>query len=100
MNFCSRCGNGLSVVNNQIMANNKYICILQRGWIFVGDFSQDGPNCKLTNASCIRIWGTTKGIGELAIKGPLKDTELDPVPFVEFHELTIVAKIKCSDKWK
>jgi hypothetical protein len=76
------------------------IVILPRGWNMIGRFSQDGSKCKLENASVIRRWGTTKGLGELAEKGKLKDTILDPCGTVEFHELTVIATIQCrEDVW-
>lgn len=78
------------------MNEMKKIVILQRGWVMVGNFSQEGPNCKLENAAVIRRWGTTRGIGEIAENGPTKDTILDPVPTVHFHELTVVAIIDCN----
>lgn len=73
------------------------IVILQRGWVFVGEYSKDGEDCKLENACCIRKWGTTKGLGELAVEGPRPETKLDPAPTVEFHQLTVVATIKCQE---
>ena len=83
-------------------AGDIKIVILPRGWVAIGRFSQEGPNCKLFNAHTIRRWGTTKGLGQLATEGKLKDTILDPCPLgIEFHELTIIAKINCSeDVWK
>ena len=97
MKFCSQCGQKLS--RTEFCKSNKYIVILQRGWVFVGDFSQEGFECKLTNASCIRRWGTTEGLGQLATQGPLEGTKLEPTPEITFHELTVIAKIKCSEKW-
>ena len=77
------------------------IVILQRGWIVVGRFYQNGSHCWIENGYVIRRWGTTKGLGELAINGKLSETILDPVPKVEFHQLTIVASILCDqEKWK
>lgn len=77
------------------------IVILQRGWVMVGLFSQKGTQCFLHNASVIRRWGTTMGLGELATKGPLPETKLEPTPLVQFHELTVIATIKCNEeKWK
>ena len=77
---------------------NIKIIILPRGWNMIGHFSQEGSLCRLEKASVIRRWGTTKGLGELALKGPLKDTVLDPCPLpVEFHELTIIAAISCVE---
>jgi len=77
------------------------IVILQRGWVFVGMYHQDGHQCKLTKCQNIRNWGTTKGLGEIAKNGPTSDTKLDPTSDVEFHALTVIATIKCNeDKWK
>lgn len=38
------------------------IVILQRGWVMVGRYSQNGDECSLTDCSTIRAWGTTKGL--------------------------------------
>lgn len=77
------------------------ICILQRGWVVVGKYSQAGSECKLTDANVIRTWGTTKGLGELASGGPIGGkTILDPCPDVYFHELVGVFQIQCeASKW-
>ena len=78
----------------------KQIVVLNRGWVVVGDYSEDGDNCTLTNASVVRKWGTTKGLGELAEKGPQVDTILDKCPNVHFNKLTVVARMDCNeDKW-
>lgn len=77
----------------------KHICILQRGWVFIGELSKIGNDCYLDNASVIRSWGTTKGLGEIAENGPIKDkTILDACPQVRFHYATLVASIKCNNK--
>jgi hypothetical protein len=76
------------------------IVILQRGRVFIGRFERIGNDCKLHNASNIRVWGTTKGLGEL-IKGPTKDTILDYTGLVEFDYLTVVATINVNpNAWK
>jgi len=75
------------------------IVILQRGWVMVGRWSRDGDMCSLDDASVIRVWGTSKGIGEL-VGGPTSSTKLDPAGHVEFHILTTVAIIDAEeDKW-
>lgn len=71
----------------------KVIIIAQRGWVFLGDMTQEDSEVTLSNASCIRRWGTTKGLGQLAIDGPQPNTVLDPVGKVKFHELAIVGSI-------
>ena len=45
------------------------ICVLQRGWVVVGRFSQIGSECRLTDANIIRNWGTTKGLGKFIVTG-------------------------------
>jgi hypothetical protein len=79
--------------------SNTKIVILQRGWIMVGQFSRKGSDCKLTNASVIRTWGTTKGLGEIAENGPTSTTKLDKCfGVVEFDYLTVVATLSCNEK--
>ncbi len=77
------------------------IVILQRGWVYIGKFSQEGDMCTLTNAYNIRRWGTDKGLGQLAENGKRENTKLDKTGKVTFHILTSVAIISCNqDVWK
>lgn len=87
----------LTKLTNKNLDGPIKIAILQRGWVFVGRYSKEGTDCKLENASCIRQWGTTKGLGEL-VSGPTKTTLLDASGTVEFHELGIVALISVDQK--
>lgn len=78
----------------------KQIVILNRGWVVIGNYSEKGDECTLTEASVIRVWGTTKGLGELAENGPLTNTKLDPCPNVHFHKMTMVARLDVNEsKW-
>jgi hypothetical protein len=75
------------------------IVILQRGWAMVGRFERKDSECKLHDASVIRVWGTTKGLGEIAKDGPTSSTKLDKCNgLVEFDYLTVVATLSCDDK--
>jgi hypothetical protein len=76
------------------------IVVLQRGWVYIGRFSREGNDCKLTNASCIRTWGTTKGLQEL-VNGATSKTVLDKCEgVVEFDWLTVVHTITVNpSKW-
>jgi hypothetical protein len=78
------------------------IVVLQRGNVAVGRLSQDGETCKLTGASVIRIWGTKKGLGEIAYDGPIKDkTILDKCPDITFHILTSILIMDCvEESWE
>jgi len=78
------------------------IAILQRGWVMVGRFERTGSDCKLHQAHVIRIWGTTKGLGEIAGNGPVSGkTILDKCyGVVEFDYLTVVALVSVEEsKW-
>jgi len=78
------------------------IVVLQRGWIYIGRFSKDETGtCKLENAYCIRIWGTTKGLQEL-VNGVTPKTILDKCEgVVEFDWLTVIHTITVNpEKWQ
>lgn len=75
------------------------IVILQRGWVMVGNWNQDGEDVVLTNARVIRVWGTTKGLGELALSGPTSKTVLDDAGTARFHVLTVIAALDCVSGW-
>ncbi|MCP4489815.1 MAG: hypothetical protein GY820_21230 [Gammaproteobacteria bacterium] len=78
----------------------KQIVILQRGWVVVGDVTREGDELTINKCSVIRVWGTTKGLGEIALAGPTPKTKLDPCPQVTVHILTTVARMDCNyDNW-
>lgn len=74
------------------------IVVLQRGWALIGRWSQEGDMCNLENAHVIRLWGTTKGLGELALEGKTSKTTLDKAGSVDFHILTTVLIINADEK--
>lgn len=78
----------------------QIICC-HRGFVFVGMVSDRENEVVIRDASCIRKWGTTKGLGEIASGGPTAKTILDHSGTVRVHPLSIVARIDCeADKWK
>ena len=78
----------------------KQIVILQRGWVAIGDLTKEGNYMELNNASIIRRWGTTNGLGQLASEGKTSDTKLEPTPKMKFHELTVISLIEVdASKW-
>lgn len=74
--------------------SGRYIVIGNRGNIVVGDMTQNGDMCHMENASVIRRWGTTKGLGQLAIEGATSDTILDKCGSFDFHIQTTCGFIK------
>ena len=74
------------------------IVVLQRGWVVVGLVEEVDDHLVIHDASVVRRWGTTQGLGELAAKGPLPETILDPAGRVEAHQLAVVLTIDCDEE--
>lgn len=93
--------NEIYVKKSSLGETEKVILIAPRGWVFVGNKSVKGDEITLSNASVIRIWGTTKGLGELALNGPQSATKLDPCGTVRINRLAVVAEMNVNvEKWK
>jgi hypothetical protein len=85
------------------MANPIRIIILQRGWNLIGRFSEDEKGNFIIEEPCyvIRRWGTTGGLGQLAIEGPQGETKLDKTPTCRGHESALIYTIDVDEaKWK
>lgn len=77
------------------------IVVLDRGFVYVGDVVVDGDFCTIADARNVRRWGTTAGLGELAAKGPLKDTILDDAGRVIAPMRAVIHFIACvGPSWK
>jgi hypothetical protein len=53
------------------------IAVLDRGFVYIGQCSLSDTELVITDASCIRRWGTSAGLGQLALTGPTASTKLD-----------------------
>lgn len=71
------------------------LVVLQRGWVVVGHYIQDGDHVTISDAKVIERWGTTKGLGEL-VAGPTDKTVLRPGGVVETHILGVVFTIRAD----
>ena len=65
------------------------IVVLDRGFVYVGDVTIDADFVYIENASNIRVWGTSKGLGEL-VDGPLPTTKLDKVGSVKANRRALI----------
>ena len=89
-----------SVNGKDFSSSPVRIVVLQRGWVVVGYYAEDGDKVTIERAKVIRRWGTTKGLGELAT-GPVSESVLDPAGLVEAHRLGVVLTIACDPvAWK
>jgi hypothetical protein len=78
------------------------IVVLDRGFVYAGDVTIDGDWCIISDAQNVRRWGTSRGLGELAEKGPQRNTQLDPSGTVKAPLRAVIAMIAISSeraKW-
>ena len=88
-------------MERKCVLTGKAIVVLDRGFVYVGDVTIEGDWCIIKNAQNIRYWGTTKGIGELALEGPKEKTKLDPIGTVRAPMRAVISVIDTeASKWK
>ena len=79
------------------------IVVAVHGWVFVGNVGDGDPAeeegaCRLQNAHCIRVWGTSQGLGEL-VNGPTEKTILDPMGTLNINSVLFTMEVD-QDAWK
>jgi hypothetical protein len=81
-----------------VTEDSTRIVVLTQGFVFVGDWhhAEGGRPAFIDNAYNVRSYGTTAGIGELALTGPTKDTALDPCGVVVPDPGALVYTIVCN----
>lgn len=77
----------------------QQIVVLDRGWVYVGKTEEQGDKLVIEDARCIRYWGTTRGLGQLAADGPTRDTKLDPVGRLKAPMRAVISIIACKSEW-
>ena len=84
-------------VNRDVTNGDLVIAVMDRGWVFVGFITLlNDDRVRLDCCHNIHRWGTTQGLGEIAISGPTIDTELKPCEPIFGKPIFL---IKASDKW-
>ncbi len=73
----------------------QQIVVLDKGFVYVGNVTIRDGWVNIENARNIRIWGTTKGLGELR-NGPLKETKLDECGIVLAPLKSLIHLIPCK----
>lgn len=77
-------------------ATKRVILVVESGWVFVGTpcLSQRGTDDLFyKDVSNIRVWGTTEGLGQLALHGATKETVLDPCGMLRLKEHALLFEI-------
>ena len=76
------------------------IVIVDRGFVYIGNVEDNASFLTLRNAQNIRVWGTSKGLGEL-VGGPTSGTILDTVGTVRIPARAVISIIDVDqNKWK
>ena len=73
------------------------IAVLDRGFVYIGRVSYEGDFLILKAAKNIRVWGTSRGLGEL-VNGPLSGTKLDNVGTVRAPLRALISLIDVEQK--
>ena len=68
------------------------ILVADRGFVWVGHVATGGGYHTISYAQNIRVWGTTRGLGEL-VSGPTPETKLDPVGTIHCPDRAVIAVI-------
>ena len=77
------------------------IAVLTNGFVYIGLISYVDSYIEITHAKNIRRWGTTKGLGQLAIQGPQKETILDETGTVRVPLHSLIFILDCQEKaWR
>lgn len=75
------------------------IVALSERWVFIGTYhaATDKTPAYLSDASCIREWGTSAGLGEIAMTGPTPKTKLDPCGILVLdNPAAILFTLRCT----
>ena len=82
------------------------IVVLDRGFVYVGDAEIHVPEnrdmgSRMVIRQCrnIRVWGTDKGLGQIAVSGPTAKTILDEVGTVVAPMSSVVHWMICLKKF-
>lgn len=87
---------GLELKAPEPVNHGLAIVIADRGWVFVGEATTDYDFVTIKGARCIRRWGTSEGLGELASKGPRPNTQLDAPVDMKIAARALIAIVPCE----
>lgn len=76
------------------------LAILDRGFVYVGRIKETPEGIRIERAACVRRWGTTNGLGQLAAEGPTRQTILEESLPVIVYRAAVMHQIECdAGKW-
>jgi hypothetical protein len=77
------------------MFKPTHIVVVESGWVFAAVLDDSTGDIHSSECAVIRTWGTTNGLGELALKGPTKDTVLDMCNITHIPKAKVLFVMEC-----
>ncbi len=85
----------------QSVEHGLCLVVADRGHVWVGVVRTDAEWAYVQGARIVRVWGTTRGLNQLAVDGPLPNTKLDAAAtIVKVARRAVIALVPCeTSKW-
>lgn len=81
-------------------AHGLALVVADKGFVWVGQTVTTPEFVEIKGARCVRRWGTSKGLNQLATEGPLSGTQLDAPADLKVSRKALIAIIPCeAEKW-
>jgi len=74
------------------------IVVITSGWVVQGMVIELPDRIRIEDASVIRVWGTSSGLGQIAISGPTSETIYDYAGTVECFNAAVIMQIDVTFK--
>ena len=78
------------------MFTPTHIVVVESGWVFAAVLDSTEDHLRASECAVIRTWGTTNGLGELALKGPTKETVLDMCTITFIPKSKVLFTMECT----
>ena len=77
---------------------DRYIVVLDRGWICVGNLTEEEGVCRLSNCKNLRCW-MRNGFGGATLDPKAAEVELDDCADVIYQRSAEVFRVPISEAW-
>ena len=78
-----------------LISQKKQIVVTEGSWNLIGLVRDTEYGIEIAESAVIRVWGTTMGLGQIALNGPTPDTKLDPCGTVQVPHHAVIMRIDC-----
>jgi hypothetical protein len=77
-----------------------HLAVVDNGFVYVGRVVEEEHYYVVIQGYNVRKAGTSRGFGQLAFEGPMKESALDPCPPIMVPKGRLCHFIECADVWK